>query len=104
MRPGHSRAIEIAQTCAGVLLVPALWPLSFIGTAIYFPGTIDPLLGGLQNILYLPALIWLLTILFITLAADQNMQTEGDEYPLPAHGHWVRHGGFRRAVRLRCVG
>ena len=66
MKPEQSRVTETIQAGLGICLVPALWPLSFIGVAIYLPGVIDPLLGGLQNVLYYPALLWLIFILAST--------------------------------------
>ena len=67
MRQKQTRSIQVAQAIVGVLLAPAIWPLGFIGLAIYSPGSIDPLLGGLQYVLYWPALFWLLAILLVTL-------------------------------------
>jgi hypothetical protein len=63
----QSRRRDLGVAILGILLVPTLWPLGFIGEAILFPGATDPLLGGLQYALYLPALIWLLTVLGVTL-------------------------------------
>ncbi len=67
MRPGQSRGFDVIRTTIGLFIVPALWPLTFIGVAIVFPNALDPLLGGLQNVLYFPAFVWLLTILGVTL-------------------------------------
>jgi len=44
----------------GVLLAPAFWPLIFIAASIMVPGAIDPLLAGLQYLLYFGFLCWLL--------------------------------------------
>lgn len=66
MKPDRSRSIKIAQAILGILLVPALWPLAFLGAAIYLPGSVDPLLGGLQNVLYVPGLVWLIVTLVAT--------------------------------------
>ncbi|MEQ1865162.1 MAG: hypothetical protein ABL996_10990 [Micropepsaceae bacterium] len=51
---------RVARTTFAFLFVPLLWPGAFIATAKLDPDAIDPLLGGLQNYLYVPALIWLL--------------------------------------------
>src|SRR5438552_10975252 len=66
---GKSRHFDVVRTILGILLVPALWPLSFIGVAICFPRAIDPLLAGLQYDLYFPAFVWLLIILGVTLGS-----------------------------------
>lgn len=66
MKPDQSRSVKIAQAILGILFVPALWPLAFLGAAIYLPGSVDPLLGRVQNVLYVPGLIWLLVTLLAT--------------------------------------
>ncbi len=69
MQSGQARAIAIIQSMVAVALVPALWPLGFFAARTYFPNSVDPLLGNMEAVLYLPGLIWLLATLGITVGA-----------------------------------
>ena len=71
-----SHKLDGPRTVAGILLVPLLWPLAFVGSAIVFPAQVDPLLAGLQYILYLPALFWLLIVLSGTLGLAKLLKVK----------------------------
>lgn len=62
----RDRETYLLPSVMAFVLTPALWPLSFIAIALTFPKAIDPLLGGIQYVLYFPGFIWLAVVLGTT--------------------------------------
>lgn len=58
---------KLGKTFVAMILVPILWPGTFIAIWYLFPEAIDPLLSGIQGVLYVAGVVWILLAIGVTL-------------------------------------